>query len=73
MRSTDPFDHPTIDFGYLTTPYDIQTLIYAVKLIKRFVTANAWKGFVISPWGPLGSALNTDEEIVNYIRTYGTA
>jgi hypothetical protein len=45
-------------------------MIYAVKLIKRFVTANAWKGFIISPWGPLGSALDTDEEIDGYIRAY---
>jgi hypothetical protein len=70
LKSTDPFDPPNIDLGYLTTSYDIQTMIYAVKLIKRFVTANAWKGFIISPWGPLGSALNTDEEIVKYIRAY---
>jgi hypothetical protein len=44
-------------------------MIYAVRISKRFFAANAWKGFVISPWGPLASA-NTDEEIAQYIRTY---
>ena len=44
-------------------------MIYAVKLAKRFVTAKAWEGFVIRPWGPLGAA-NTDEEIAEYVRTY---
>jgi len=69
LKSSDPFDPPIIDLGYLTTDVDIQTMVYAVKLIKRFVTANAWKGFIISPWGPLGLS-NTDKEIVEYIRAY---
>ena len=65
----DPFDPPIIDLALLTTDFDIKTMVYAIKLVKRFATAKAWKGFVIRPWGPLDMA-NTDEEIVEYIRTY---
>ena len=72
LKSSDRFDPPVIDLGFLTTDFDIKTMVSDVKLVKRFVTANAWKGFIISSWGPLGSA-NTDEEIAEYIRTYASS
>jgi len=46
-------------------------MVVAVKLVKRFITARAWDGFVGTPWGPLGSA-NTDEEIAQYARNYSS-
>ena len=50
----------------------METVVAAVKLAKRFVTAQAWKGFVSTPWEPLASA-NTDEEIVQYIKDHSLA
>ena len=35
------------------------------------MTAKAWQGFVIAPWGPLASA-NTDEEIAQYARDHSS-
>ena len=42
-------------------------MVSAIKLAKRFTTAQAWQGFITTPWEPLGSA-NTDEEIARYAR-----
>jgi len=72
LRSLNPFDHPIVNPNYLSTDFDIETVVAAVKLAKRFVTAQAWKGFVSTPWEPLASA-NTDEEIVQYIRDHSSA
>ena len=35
------------------------------------MTAKAWRGFVIAPWGTLASA-NTDEEIAQYARDHAS-
>ena len=46
-------------------------MVAAVKTAKRFITAKAWQGVVIAPWGPLASA-NTDEEIAQYARDHAS-
>ena len=46
-------------------------MVAAVKVAKRFVTAQAWEGFVSAPWEELASA-NTDEEIAQYARNYAS-
>ena len=56
----------------MSTDFDIQTIVAAVKAVKRFLTAEPWRGFVISAWGPLASA-NTDEELAQYARDYSSA
>ena len=63
----DPFDSPIVNPNYMSTDFDIETIIAAVKSAKRFMTAQAWKGVVVTPWEPLASA-NTDEEIAEYVR-----
>ena len=69
LRNLNPFDPPIINPDFLSTDFDIQTIITAVKVAKRFTTAQAWRGFVIAPWEPLASA-NTDEEIAQYARNH---
>jgi len=71
LRSLDPFDPPIIDPNYLATEFDIKTIIVALKAAKRFLTAEAWKGFIGVPWADLGSA-NTDEELVRYVRNHAS-
>ena len=46
-------------------------MVAAIKLAKRFVTAQAWQGFIDTPWEPLASAI-TDEEITKYARNYAS-
>ena len=71
LRNRNPFDSPIVDPNFLSTDFDIKTIVAAVKVAKRFITAEAWRGFVIAPWEPLASA-NTDEEIVQYARKYAS-
>jgi len=71
LRSPDPFDSPIINPNYLSTDFDVETMVAAVKVAKRFIAARAWQGFVSTPWEPLASA-NTDEEITQYVRDYSS-
>ena len=71
LRSLNPFDSPIVDPNFLSTDFDIKTMVAAIKEAKRFVTAEAWEGFVIAPWEPLASA-STDEEIAQYVRDYAS-
>lgn len=57
--------------NFLSTDFDIKTIVVAVKTAKRFMAARAWRGFVIAPWEPLASA-NTDEEITQYARNHAS-
>ena len=67
LNSSDPFDHPIINPNYLTTDFDIKTIVAALKAAQRFVTAKAWEGFVLGAWEQPTSA-STDEEFVQYAR-----
>jgi len=69
LNSLNPFDPPIINPNFLSTDFDIETMVTATKLAKRFFTAQAWQGFVSTPWEPLGSA-NTDEKIAQYARNH---
>jgi len=71
IHSTNPFDKPIIDPQYLTTQFDIIAIRESVKAVKRFVAADAWKSYIIGPFGDLASA-NTDAEIDAYVRNTAT-
>ncbi|KAJ6495446.1 aryl-alcohol oxidase precursor [Mycena sanguinolenta] len=67
LTSNDPFDPPLIDTASLTTPFDIFGLREAVKMTHRFLSAAAWKGYLLQPLSAL--KLNaSDTEIETYLR-----
>ena len=71
LRSSNPFDLPIINPNFLTTDFDIKTIVAAFKTGQRFMTAKAWEGFVIGAWEQPTSA-STDEEFVQYARNFST-
>ncbi|KAK0499334.1 glucose-methanol-choline oxidoreductase [Armillaria luteobubalina] len=60
INSTNPLDPPVIYPNYLTHTQDLAIMNYAVQSSKEFVTANAWKGCVLSI-----ATNTTDEDIRN--------
>ncbi|KAJ7583798.1 hypothetical protein C8J56DRAFT_863270 [Mycena floridula] len=67
LNTTNPLDSPLIDPAFLTTEFDIFTFREAVKDAFRFLSAPAWKGYVVAPTGDLAKATN-DELLEQYIR-----
>ncbi|RDB26743.1 Pyranose dehydrogenase [Hypsizygus marmoreus] len=66
LRSSDPFDKPLINPGFLGSPLEMFIMREAIRGAIRFLAAPAWKDYVIGPLGPL-QATATDEELDEYI------
>jgi choline dehydrogenase-like flavoprotein len=70
LKSSNYADQPLINPNLLGTDFDVATLVEAVKASKKFLSASAWKDFVIGPFGPFAN-VTTDAQIEKYCRTYG--
>ncbi|KAI0061203.1 aryl-alcohol-oxidase from pleurotus Eryingii [Artomyces pyxidatus] len=69
LASSNPFDFPLIDPGLLNAPFDIATIREAVKAVKRFMAAPAWKGYAVSEYANTNFATSiTDSQIEEYAR-----
>jgi choline dehydrogenase-like flavoprotein len=49
INSSNPFDPPLIDPGVLSSDFDLFTLREALKRAQKFVSAPAWKNYIIAP------------------------
>lgn len=67
LRSSHPFDDPIIDLGLLASEFDRFALREAVKSAQKFLTAPAWKDYVIGPAGDIQN-VTTDDELDALIR-----
>ncbi|OSD00960.1 GMC oxidoreductase [Trametes coccinea BRFM310] len=63
LASADPFAFPLIDPNFFSTSFDQFAMLSAVKAARAFMAAPPWRGFVVSRFGPVGTA-ETDEEII---------
>ncbi len=69
IRSADPNDQPAIRFNFLADHIDQRAMIDGFRMMRRIVEAapmDAYRGEEFSP----GKAINTDDEILGWIRSY---
>jgi choline dehydrogenase-like flavoprotein len=69
LSSNDPYEHPLIDPGLLTHPHDLGTMVEAVKMSERLLSAPVWKDYVLEKFGDFKNTSN-DDEIVQYLRNH---
>jgi choline dehydrogenase len=67
IASADPFVHPTIDPRYLEEPEDAEVLLKGIKAVRDIASRPSMRALVVRETRP-GSAVSTDEEIMDYIR-----
>lgn len=70
IKSTDPFEKPSLRFNYLSTPQDRQEWIEAVHVARNILTQKAmdpFNGGEVSP----GAGVASDEEILDWVRRDG--
>lgn len=67
LKSSDPLDDPLIDPRYLSAPEDIQTMVAAVKLGRRILSAPSMAAYSRTELVP-GASVQTDADIVADIR-----
>ena len=66
IASSDPFEPPLIDLGFLTSEFDVLALVDSVQMSQRFVSAPNWRGYLGAPVDDI-SALNATA-LVEYFR-----
>ncbi|KAH9934335.1 aryl-alcohol oxidase-like protein [Fomitopsis serialis] len=71
LASNDPFDYPVIDPGILADPFDVYTMVEAVKAARELVKAPVWRNYAIAEYSAFALA-QTDAELEVYVRNYTT-
>ncbi|KAF7375514.1 Choline dehydrogenase, mitochondrial [Mycena sanguinolenta] len=56
LQTANPFDQPNINPNLLGTDFDLFVMAEAVGAARNFVSANAWKGYVIREFEDLAAA-----------------
>jgi len=69
LTSSSVFDQPAINPNFLSTQFDILTVVEAVKALKRFLSATAWRGYIEQPFGETAN-ITTDADIEAYARKW---
>lgn len=70
IKSADPTEHPTIRPNYLATPFDEQTMVDGLKLIRRVSQSPSIGPYIVREFLP-GPDVSSDEQILQYIRDTG--
>ncbi|KAI8980777.1 aryl-alcohol oxidase-like protein [Trametes punicea] len=63
LASADPFTFPLINPNFFNTSFDQFAMLSAVKAARAFMATRPWRGFVVSRFGPVGTA-ETDQDII---------
>jgi choline dehydrogenase len=67
LRSSNPFEPPLIDPGYLSDEDDVRVLLHGVRLARRLLETSALKPFVGEELLP-GTGAQSDEELTAVLR-----
>ncbi len=70
VKSTDPFEHPALQFNYLSTDQDRREWVEAVQVARRILTQPAMAEFNGGETSP-GPSVSTPEEILDWVRKDG--
>ncbi|MDP3967045.1 MAG: choline dehydrogenase [Nocardioides sp.] len=66
IRSTDPFEHPAMQFNYLSTDSDRQEWIEMVRAARHILGQPAFAAFSAGEISP-GPEVDTDEQILEWV------
>jgi choline dehydrogenase len=70
LKSPDPFDAPAVHPNYLATETDQRTIVAGLKLCRQILATPNMQRFVETEFQP-GSAVESDEELLDYARRRG--
>jgi choline dehydrogenase len=70
LKSPDPFDAPAVYPNYLATETDQRTIVAGLKLCRQILATPHMHSFIEAEFQP-GSAVESDEELLDYARRRG--
>jgi choline dehydrogenase len=70
IRSTDPFEAPSMQPNYLSADLDRRCAVAGVRLARAIAATSAMRPYVVEEYRP-GAAARGDEELLEFARNYG--
>ncbi|KAF7362949.1 GMC oxidoreductase [Mycena venus] len=72
IASVDPSVQPAIDPHYYEQDFDLQAMVSTLKFLRQLGNTGGFKGIeLLGAEADPGAAVQTDEEIINYIKNHG--
>jgi choline dehydrogenase len=72
LKSPDPLGAPKIEFRFLETAYDIEAMLYGMRLARKIGAQPALKPYVVDEVQP-GAAVTSDEAMIEDLRNRGVS
>ncbi len=72
LGSPDPLAPPSVLFDFLRTEYDMQAVIFGIRLSRRIAEQPALKPYVVHELAP-GPAVTGDADLAEYVRQSGVS
>lgn len=70
IKSTDPFEAPSMQPNYLSTELDRRTAVAGVKFARKIAQTEPMRSLMTREFRP-GQDVRTDDEILHFCREYG--
>ncbi len=68
LNSSNPYDHPKIQFNYLEDEYDLNETVKCIHVARKILKQDSMKPYASKEIGP-GDHAQSEEEIKEYIRS----
>jgi choline dehydrogenase len=72
LASADPLAPPAVLFDYLRTDYDMQAVIFGIRLSRKIAEQPALRPYIVHELQP-GPSITEDSELAHYIRQSGVS
>jgi choline dehydrogenase len=72
LASSDPLAPPAVLFDYLRTDYDMQAVLFGIRLSRRIAEQPALKPYIVHEMQP-GASVTEDADLANYVRQSGVS
>ena len=72
LASPDPLAAPAISFDFLKTDYDMQAVVYGIRLARKIAEQPALKPYIVEEIAP-GPATESDDDIAEFLRQTGVS
>ncbi|MEZ5855840.1 MAG: GMC family oxidoreductase N-terminal domain-containing protein [Hyphomicrobiaceae bacterium] len=72
LKSPDPIAAPKIEFRFLETSYDVDAMLYGLRLARKIAEQPALRPFIAEEVQP-GPKISTDEQMIDDLRNRGVS
>ena len=72
LASPDPLAPPAVLFDYLRTDYDMQAVLFGIRLSRKIAEQPALKPYIVHEMQP-GASVTDDADLANYVRQSGVS